>query len=85
MPLPAFTEARALTTVVAVCERLGIDSTDARVLRPPADNAVVAIPRAGLLARIGADRSHRRRLSTELDAARWLQHRGVPSVAPRDE
>ncbi|MFG3289767.1 phosphotransferase enzyme family protein [Streptomyces sp. NPDC048179] len=84
-PLPAFTKERALATAVAACNRLGIASNGARVLKPPADNAVVAIPSAGLLARIGADRSHESRLRTELHAARWLIRRGVPAARPRDE
>ncbi|WP_372461978.1 phosphotransferase enzyme family protein [Streptomyces endocoffeicus] len=55
------------------------------VIQPPADNAVVAIPQAGVVARIGADGTHRDRLSTELDVARWLDRCGVPVVRPFDE
>jgi Ser/Thr protein kinase RdoA (MazF antagonist) len=53
-----------------------------RLLRPPADNAIVHLPEHGLIARIGASPAHRDRLARELAVAAWLADRGIPTVTP---
>lgn len=53
-----------------------------RLLRPPADNAIVNLPERGLIARIGASTAHRDRLARELAVADWLADCGIPAVTP---
>jgi Ser/Thr protein kinase RdoA (MazF antagonist) len=66
----------------AVCVSASISDEDATVLQPPADNAMVALPKLGLVARIGVDTSHLARLRQELHVATWLAQNGLATPKP---
>lgn len=71
---------QALDLVTKVVAEAGHCTDGIALLRPPADNAMVAIPQLGLVARVGIDIVFRDRLANELDVAEWLTSRGVPSI-----
>lgn len=77
-----FNSAGALEVLRAVCALAAISDEDATVLQPPADNAMVALPKLGLVARIGVDTSHLARLNQELHVATWLADSGLPTPRP---
>lgn len=71
---------QALGLVTQVVAAAGYCTDGIALLRPPADNAMVAIPRLGLVARVGIDVAFYDRLANELNLAKWLTSRGVPSI-----
>ncbi len=79
-----FTVANAVQTLLGA---LGghLVADDLKVLRSPADNAVIAIPKLNLVARVGASQAHAERLARELKFGIWLDGRGIPAVQPASE
>ncbi|NYI04739.1 phosphotransferase enzyme family protein [Allostreptomyces psammosilenae] len=84
MTLPPFTGPAAMAAAHAACAAVGLSATGAYLRKPPSDNAVVILPAQRLVARIGADASHRARLATELATARWIAGRGIPVTRPAE-
>ncbi len=80
----SFTVANATRTVLKALDDHDITEADLQVLRSPADNAVIAIPKLGLVARVGVSRLHTERLARELEMAGWLNGRGLPATRPAD-
>ncbi|MFC7757525.1 phosphotransferase enzyme family protein [Catellatospora bangladeshensis] len=80
--LTTFGADEALAVVRRALAGTRFADADLTVLRPPADNAVVAVPAAGLVARVGAVRARRERLRTELELATWCESRGIQTVRP---
>lgn len=77
-----FNSAGALEVLHTVCASAAVSDDDATVLQPPADNAVIALPKLGLVARIGVDASHLDRLRQELHVATWLAQNGLSTPRP---
>jgi aminoglycoside phosphotransferase (APT) family kinase protein len=75
-----FTAQAALQIVEELCSSAGVTHADATVVQPPADNATIILPSAGLVARIAVDVTHLPRMRKELDVAAWFADRGVPAV-----
>jgi Ser/Thr protein kinase RdoA (MazF antagonist) len=80
----SFTVHNAVHILLEALDGYDLAEVDLKVLRSPADNAVIAIPKYAQVARIGVSELHRKRLSRELELARWLETRGVPSIRPAD-
>ncbi len=80
--LASFDADSAVDTVRRVLELTPLAGAELVLLRPPADNAVIAVPEAGVVARVGAALSHRDRLHRELELASWLAERGIDAVSP---
>lgn len=75
-----FTAPAALQIVGELCSSAGVPHNDATVVQPPADNATITLPSAGLVARIAVDVTHLPRMRKELEVAAWFADRGVPAV-----
>jgi aminoglycoside phosphotransferase (APT) family kinase protein len=80
-----FTAANAEALVRDLLRQLGMPAEDLRALQPPADNAMVAVPQLGLVARLGVTAEHHARLARELELAEWLGARGIPATRPVDD
>lgn len=77
------TVTEAVMLAVTLCAAAGIEAEDAVIgYAPPRTNAVVLIPSAGLVARIGADTGHRDRMRRELATARYLAGHGIAVAEP---
>ncbi|WP_080636081.1 phosphotransferase enzyme family protein [Salinispora mooreana] len=74
----------AVELVDKVVTEAGYRTDGIALLRPPADNAMVAISPIGLVARVGVDIAFRERLANEARVARWLKARGMPAVQPAE-
>lgn len=81
----SFTVANATQTLLKALGDLDVAAADLKLLRSPADNAVIAIPKFGLVARIGVSQAHTERLARELKLATWLNTRGIPAIRPAAE
>jgi Phosphotransferase enzyme family len=80
-----FTAANIRQTLYrALGDRLATED-DLKLLRSPADHAVVAIPKLSLVARIGVSQAHSQRLARELELGAWLDKRGIPGIRPAHE
>ncbi len=68
-----------------ICERLGLPSKDAELVRMHS-NAVFVLPSAGLVirARMATSRSVRARIAASLTVTRWLASIGFPTVEPAE-
>jgi aminoglycoside phosphotransferase (APT) family kinase protein len=75
------THQEALEIVAGLCAQTGVPSQDAKIPQSPVTNAVVLLPRAGLVARI-ADLAHRARMQRELEVAAWLADNRIPVGEP---
>jgi aminoglycoside phosphotransferase (APT) family kinase protein len=82
---PASTDLRAEARSVLsnACRRVGLDASDAELLRLRS-NAVFLLPRAAVVVRIATSPSAPQRLPAVLAATRWLSERGFPTVVPVD-
>lgn len=72
----------ALAWLRCLAHGLTLDTTDARVLRPPADNAMIALPTAGLVARICVNLAYVPRLRDELLIGAHLARAAIPATRP---
>lgn len=73
------TEARLASVIDDVAARLRLDAAGARRLKFT-NNAVVALPRAGVLLRVAGSSVARQRIVGVLAAARWFAEAGIPAV-----
>jgi phosphotransferase family enzyme len=67
--------------VVEVGRRCGVSVEDAELVREHS-NAIVALPRAGLLVRVAGNPAALERIRRSVSVTRWLAGRGYPCVAP---
>lgn len=65
--------------VRTVCERIGVDSRDAQLLKFT-NNAVVRLAHSPVVIRIAASRSVESRVDKVVNVARWLAEHGFPAV-----
>lgn len=77
-----FTAKGALDVLRTALAPTAVILGEAKVLQEPADNAMIALPNLGLVARIGVDEGHTDRLRQELRVASWLVDNGLPTPAP---
>lgn len=77
-----FTAAGALDVLRTALAPIAVEPGEATVLQEPADNAMIALPSLGLVARIGVNESHIDRLRQELRVAAWLLENQLETPAP---
>ena len=77
-----FTADAAMQWLRRILASSGVDVTGARVLRPPADNAMIALPRAGLVARICVSLAYLPRLRREVLIGEHLARARIPASRP---
>lgn len=80
--MATFTVEHAITTLLKAVGDAELSPDDLRLLRAPADNAVIAIPNRGLVARVAVSTAHRDRLARELAVADWLAERHIRAIEP---
>jgi len=68
---------------MAACSSVGIDATDAELVRL-GENAVFRVPRRDLVARVGRGADRLTRAARTVAVARWLAVEGVPAIRALD-
>jgi hypothetical protein len=82
-PFGRFTEAAMLSTLARISASLGIDDGDARLLRLT-NNAVFAIPHAGLVVRITRSRTLHARVNKNVVLGTWFAEVDAPTIRLAD-
>ncbi|MGP2438626.1 phosphotransferase enzyme family protein [Streptomyces sp. JW3] len=79
------TEDNARHAMLVACDAAGLPGIpDARLLRL-GENALFALPEAGVVVRVARSKEMAEKVAKELAVARWLAHQGFPSVHPTDD
>jgi hypothetical protein len=79
----AFSAESAVRALALSCEDAGLDGADARLVRM-GENAIYALPRENVVARIARSVVLIDRVQRELNLGNWLAALGYPAVRPAD-
>ncbi|MFE2579946.1 phosphotransferase enzyme family protein [Streptomyces sp. NPDC059378] len=83
-PHATLTEANARRAMLTACDSSGLTQPrNAKLLRL-GENALFALPEAGVVVRVARSTEMAEKVAKELAVARWLARHGFPSVHPTD-